>query len=97
VPVFRICRQHRRSYPAGTRCPECYDPKAWANSGRRKGLRKLVFARQGGRCGAEIDGVRCPSPAIELHHIIARSKGGSDDPSNAVGLCLSCHAKMGRT
>jgi len=30
---------------------------------------------------------------LEVHHIIPKSKGGSDDPSNLVTLCQRCHAK----
>jgi len=30
---------------------------------------------------------------LEVHHIIPRSKGGSDDLTNLVTLCQRCHAK----
>lgn len=30
---------------------------------------------------------------LEVHHIIPRSKGGSDEPSNLITLCQRCHAK----
>jgi 5-methylcytosine-specific restriction endonuclease McrA len=30
---------------------------------------------------------------LEVHHIIPRSKGGSDDPENLVTLCQRCHDK----
>jgi 5-methylcytosine-specific restriction endonuclease McrA len=30
---------------------------------------------------------------LEVHHIIPRSKGGSDDPSNLITLCTRCHGK----
>jgi 5-methylcytosine-specific restriction endonuclease McrA len=30
---------------------------------------------------------------LEVHHIVPRSKGGTDDPSNLVTLCQRCHAK----
>lgn len=30
---------------------------------------------------------------IDMHHNIPRSQGGSDDPSNLVALCHSCHMK----
>ena len=29
-----------------------------------------------------------------LHHIVPRSKGGSDENSNLIRLCLSCHGKV---
>ena len=31
---------------------------------------------------------------IEVHHIIFRSKGGSDEESNLISLCKSCHDKV---
>lgn len=30
---------------------------------------------------------------LEVHHIVPRSKGGSDDPDNLITLCQRCHAK----
>lgn len=43
-------------------------------------------------------GFRCAVPtcrtilAIDLHHIEEVAKGGSDDPSNLLALCPTCHA-----
>ena len=34
---------------------------------------------------------------IEIHHIIQKADGGSDDFDNAIPLCLDCHADMGRS
>ena len=30
---------------------------------------------------------------LEVHHIIPKSKGGTDEPDNLVTLCQRCHAK----
>jgi 5-methylcytosine-specific restriction endonuclease McrA len=30
---------------------------------------------------------------LEVHHIIPKSKGGTDDPSNLITLCTRCHEK----
>ena len=30
---------------------------------------------------------------LEVHHIIPRSKGGTDDPANLITLCQRCHGK----
>lgn len=38
--------------------------------------------------------VGCPRPATDVHHIIARRRGGSDDPANLVSLCASCHSRV---
>jgi len=31
---------------------------------------------------------------LEVHHIVFRSNGGSDKPSNLITLCKKCHAKL---
>ena len=36
----------------------------------------------------------CSRPAVHAHHIVPRSRGGSDDPSNLVALC-ACHHLRG--
>jgi ATP-dependent DNA helicase RecQ len=53
-------------------------------------IREAVLARDGHRCrncgglghGADLD----------VHHLIPRAAGGSDDPSNLITLCDGCHA-----
>lgn len=32
---------------------------------------------------------------VEVHHIVPVSKGGTDDPENAICLCFDCHADAG--
>jgi 5-methylcytosine-specific restriction endonuclease McrA len=45
----------------------------------------------------ERDGWRCSNPMcrarsrLHVHHIVFRSHGGSNDPSNLITLCLACH------
>lgn len=43
------------------------------------------------------DGFRCREcnyyKHLEVHHIIPRSKGGTDDPNNLITLCQRCHRK----
>ena len=34
---------------------------------------------------------RCGAVAVDVHHIIFRSQGGSDMPINLISLCRSCH------
>lgn len=34
----------------------------------------------------------CGRPAVNLHHVIHRSHGGTDDPSNLVPMCFNCHS-----
>lgn len=40
--------------------------------------------------------VRCDSPAEHAHHVLPRSFGGSDDPSNLVPVCSRCHPSLER-
>jgi len=35
----------------------------------------------------------CEGDGVHLHHIVPKSRGGSDNPSNLVLLCLDCHSK----
>lgn len=55
-----------------------------------KAKRGAIYARDGGCC------VWCGS-ALELtiDHLIPRSKGGSNDPSNLVTTCMGCNRKRG--
>lgn len=49
--------------------------------------RKAVYRRDGYRC------IICDDPrALQIHHIIHRSQGGSNSPHNLVTLCWRCHA-----
>jgi hypothetical protein len=49
-----------------------------------------IAARDGWRCTAP----GCTAREIEVHHIVYRSHGGSDDPSNLTSLC-PFHHRMG--
>jgi hypothetical protein len=40
--------------------------------------------------------VRCGRPAQAAHHVLPRSFGGSDDPSNLVPVCGRCHPSLER-
>lgn len=50
-------------------------------------IRKAVADRDGGRCRF------CGTPvAVEAHHILYRSQGGSDAEDNLISLCVTHHA-----
>jgi 5-methylcytosine-specific restriction endonuclease McrA len=49
-------------------------------------IRKEIFLRDHSKCR------ECGfQNHLQVHHIIPRSKGGSDDPSNLITLCNRCH------
>jgi hypothetical protein len=51
--------------------------------------REEVLARTGGLCAAP----GCTRAAEHVHHVVFRSEGGSDEPSNLVGLCWVHHQR----
>jgi hypothetical protein len=55
--------------------------------------RRKVKRRDGGRC--RIPGCRS-TRCLELHHIVARTSGGSHDAENLILLCDACHAALHR-
>jgi 5-methylcytosine-specific restriction endonuclease McrA len=61
----------------------------------RPGLRQaraFVRSRADGRCEARVDAV-CLGRGDAAHHIVPRSRGGSDDPANLLWICnAGCHA-----
>lgn len=51
-------------------------------------LRKEIIERDGFKC------TYCGSgDDLAVDHVISRSRGGTDDPSNLVTACISCNAK----
>lgn len=55
----------------------------------------LVNRRRAYEIAAERDDWQCQlcgRPASDVHHILFRSHGGSDDPRNLICLCRGCHS-----
>jgi len=51
--------------------------------------RELLLTESGYRCGVP----RCREIlAIDMHHILEVSKGGTNEPTNLIPLCPKCHA-----
>lgn len=49
-------------------------------------VRKAVYARDNYRCAL------CDSPrGLQIHHVMKRSQGGSNDAQNIITLCMYCH------
>ena len=60
-------------------------------NGRMKGFesaKDYVFHLQNGKCAC------CGNSIDHFHHLVPRSRKGSDLPENLVGLCGSCHEKV---
>lgn len=56
----------------------------------RKNYREEILLRDGQRC--QSCGMKLfLAQNFEVHHIIPKSQGGADDPTNLITLCLHCH------
>jgi hypothetical protein len=51
--------------------------------------RKKILLRDKNTC--QVCGKRKEIHNLEIHHIIPRAQGGSDDPTNLVTICKHCH------
>jgi hypothetical protein len=58
-----------------------------------KKLRFEIFRRDGFTC--KYCGAQPPAVVLEVDHIEARSRGGSDDPTNLITSCSHCNAGKG--
>lgn len=60
-------------------------------NGRLKGYKdsyEYLYSMQDGKCAC------CNGKIEHYHHLVPRSKGGSDTPENLMGLCNDCHDKV---
>ena len=53
----------------------------------RTKLRDFVFSRSNGKCSY------CGEKAVEIDHIVSRSKGGTDSVNNLTASCRACNEK----
>ena len=52
---------------------------------------KLIFQEADSHCSfCEEDSI----PLLDIHHIVPRANGGSNDPANLILACKNCHARM---
>jgi diadenosine tetraphosphate (Ap4A) HIT family hydrolase len=87
VSLISICDEKLRVFLKTRSDPWSHRRKA---NGYVSGtIRYEVLKRAGSRC--ELCGVSTEFRALEIDHIIPRSKGGSDDISNFQVLCTSCN------
>ena len=54
--------------------------------------RQMVLARDGHKCQICKGKSKCAQ--LDVHHIIFRSMGGSDEPENLITLCKDCHKDL---
>lgn len=47
-----------------------------------------------GRCCVLCGVAESPWLKLQIHHIVRRADGGSNDPSNLMPCCPQCHAKL---
>src|ERR1039457_3991565 len=76
-------------------CPACSQPLtipdiAVTQEFRWQEVRTVVLNRDNHRCVA--CGTTCARGEADVHHLMPRDLGGSDDPANLVTLCDGCHA-----
>jgi ATP-dependent DNA helicase RecQ len=57
---------------------------------RWREVRAIVLARDDSRC--QECGEQTRQGEADVHHLVPRSSGGDDDPSNLITLCDGCHA-----
>lgn len=57
--------------------------------------RLQVLERDGWACQMLRDGAPCGRPASTVDHIVARSRGGTDDPANLRAACADCNTRAG--
>lgn len=81
-------QHHPAGYkPAPRKRPEARDSFYGTQQWRR--LSAAVIARDGGQCRY------CGRPGATIaHHLLERSRGGTDDLSNLAAVHHACHAKM---
>lgn len=89
----RRCVQCKTLIAKGSRCAKCTPPKgnttqrgygaAWAK------LSKQIIRRDRGVC------YWCGGPADTTDHLVPKSCGGTDDPTNLVASCRTCNGRKG--
>lgn len=61
---------------------------------KRKVNYKKAYMRHYGITEADVLLCNCGRVAVELHHRIKKSLGGTDEPTNLEPICRTCHSKI---
>lgn len=56
-------------------------------------IRNEVFKRDNGKCQDRAFGKLCLKPGVDVHHILALTRGGTTTKANLITLCHDCHAR----
>lgn len=69
--------------------------RSWGSGSTRawRRTRALVLNRDRHQCRLQLDG--CTRAAEHVDHVIPRSKGGTDHPSNLRAACAPCNLTRG--
>ena len=86
---------------------EYYESKHYnKKTGEWQDKKKISYKNKGPKNKSEIDreniikrdNYRCATCGqnvnLEIHHVVHRSKGGTDEPENLITLCSLCHYKI---
>lgn len=83
---FRRYKKFEAKYEVPT--TDFYMSPAWITLAKQIRQRDNFTCRRCGKYGPNGGG------ELHVHHIKPRGRGGSDDPSNLITLCLDCHSKQ---
>jgi 5-methylcytosine-specific restriction endonuclease McrA len=101
IPCTACGRLVERETARRGRCSACArkanrtrSRRRYARTGNRyshayRKARQAVLKRDGYRCRY------CGAPATTVDHVVPRSRGGSDDPTNLVAACARCNRAKG--
>ncbi len=97
MPLVRGCRNRW--------CPEYAGPDGWCDAHRKPPFWSSAPLPPGWRAIRAAQLAAFPwcqecglVPATDVHHVIPRSAGGTDEPGNLMSLCGPCHHRItGRT
>jgi 5-methylcytosine-specific restriction endonuclease McrA len=77
------------SSPRAQRERKIANKDAYYHTPEWRQVRRIVLQRDGHAC--QVHEIGCDLVANTVDHIIERSDGGSDDPSNLRACCRPCH------
>lgn len=73
----------RRKYAGGTTLSSRHE---WYT------IRRRILERDDHICQLKAYG--CEGDALEVHHRVEQSEGGTDDDDNLISLCAPCHSRL---